>query len=278
MPAQITYFDGSGSGDYIMNVHDPAHALLNDMELEVVVMLNRSTSSGPIIGFSAYDAGASESIACNVLYSLRLNGRKVEVFHEFGNGSNYIATSTQDVPFGKWLRIKMIRSGFTYYAYVDGVLHLQATFLSGQRPAMFTPINTQNALRLGLLYTDMQTTTRASRISICYAVVKNESGSVVYSYGQDPGGSPGVAPLDLAFAPPFDPFRGVFERTVQVKKGMDDLDSMYLLVTRGPQRANGYLIDPIDEGSGGGGSDPIQTPRAFPLETQWKRANASQFE
>lgn len=278
MPAQITHFDGSGSGDYIVNAHDPAHALLNDMELEVVVMLDRATSAGPIIGFSGYERFTSEQQFYNVLYSLRINARKVEVFHEFGLGNTYVATSTQLVPVGRWIRIKMIRSGFTYYVYVDGVLHLQTTFLSSQRPTTTAQLDVTTALTLGLLYTEAQTTTRAFRISICYAVVKNESGSVVYTYGQDPGGFPGVAPLDLAFAPPLDPFRGIFERTVQVKKGMDEIEPQYSLVTRGPQRANAYLIDPIDEGSGGGGSEPIQTPRAFPLESQWTRANASQFE
>lgn len=281
MPAMITHFSGvanTAQGGYIFNNHNPAHALLNDLEIEVVIMLERTTSNGPIIGYSAYEANSYEQAVNNILYSLRINARKVEISHEYGNGSNYTVASTQEVPVGRWVRIKMIRSGFTYFVYVDGVLHLQTTFTSAQSPTIGTPLSTQGALRLGLLYTEAQTTTRANTINICFATVKNESGAIVYQYGQDPGGSPGVAPLELGGVLDVDSFVGLFERPPQIQKGMDEIEPNYLLLTRGPQRTNAYLMDPIDEGPGGGGSEPIQTPRAFPLETQWTRANASQLE
>lgn len=281
MPAMITHFSGvanTAQGGYIFNNHNPAHALLNDLEIEVIIMLERTTSNGPIIGYSGYEQFTGEQQYYNVLYSLRINARKVEVFHEYGNGANYVASTIREIPVGRWVRIKLIRAGFTYYIYVDGELYTQVTFTSAQRPTTTAPLDVTSALRLGLLYTEAQTTTRASLINLCFATVKNESGAVVYEYGQDPGGAPGVAPLELGAILNVDSFEGLFERPPQMRKGMDDIEPMYRLVTRGPQRANAYLIDPIDEGSGGGGSEPIQTPRAFPLETQWTRANASQLE
>ncbi len=53
------------------------------------------------------------------------------------------------------------------------------------------------------------------------------------------------------------------------------IDYPLIHATRNRQLKTGFLVNRENER---GGTDPIQTPRKAPLESTWKRANASQFE
>ncbi|QUP88738.1 hypothetical protein KD909_15015 (plasmid) [Exiguobacterium sp. PFWT01] len=54
-----------------------------------------------------------------------------------------------------------------------------------------------------------------------------------------------------------------------------NLNQHLLHAIRNPQIKQGFLTN---GGNQTGGSEPIQTPRKTPLESTWKRANATQFE
>ena len=71
-----------------------------------------------------------------------------------------------------------------------------------------------------------------------------------------------------------DPYQQRVDRPIQTFGG-SEIEVFGFVVPRPVQKVNGYFFEPTTSSSG---SEPIQTPRAFPLESTWKRANATQFE
>lgn len=54
-------------------------------------------------------------------------------------------------------------------------------------------------------------------------------------------------------------------------------DPFYKTFVRGSQRGNAYILDMTGSGGGGDGPGEINAPRAFPLESPWKKANPTNF-
>lgn len=71
-----------------------------------------------------------------------------------------------------------------------------------------------------------------------------------------------------------DPYQQRVDRPIQTLGGIE-IDVFGYAVPRPVQKVNGYFFEPT---TSSGGSEPIQTPRKTPLESTWKRANATQFE
>lgn len=71
-----------------------------------------------------------------------------------------------------------------------------------------------------------------------------------------------------------DPFQQGVTRPVQTRGGFE-IDVIAYVVPRPVQKFSGYFFEPTSQSSGG---DTIQTPRKTPLESTWKRANATAFE
>lgn len=272
----IWYFSGT-AGDVIDDIpYDVRHALTGNLEIEFVFRMDEKTPLGSIISFGGYDNGGIETSANNVLYSVFLSSpRKLSVFHEYGNGTEYQADGTTELPLD-WLRVRVVRSGLTYSIYVNGNLYLQSSFLSNQAPSFGVNMGAASRIRIGATYFNLTARNTLTRVSIAYVKVKNASNVVVYELGEDPGGAPGTNKPFIG-ATIFDPFSHAVARPVQHQLGAIDFDAFGGIFERKPQRGIGYILDMT--GAGGGNTAPAEIipPRAYPLEGTWKKANPTSF-
>lgn len=310
--------------------------LFGDCEIEIVFRQQFMPQSvrQPLISFG----WESESVYTNNLYDISLVPRSstlssVRVGNEYGGGSeNYFADQEASISLNTWCRVKMIRSGATYKVYVDGVLKIDASFPSSALPTSFAnpQINGSQRMILGGGYFDNSVYLMNYDVNIAYVNIKNQSGTSVFTSGEDPGNNSiprfgGImaldpyntvqpraankskgAPIESAmYAKPRSTMttaKGImfdekeisgFKRPLP-KPGLLDYDplkitgkvkprggiiedSFYKTFIRGNQRGNAYILEMTGSGKNGGEAKEAIPPRAFPLESPWKKANPTSF-
>lgn len=265
------YFSGN-AGEDISVPYNAAHAITGDMEIEVIIRILRNNASGAVVFFGGYDNGVVETAANNTLYSLIVSGQRLAVNHEYGNGSNFGHTGPITLPLD-WIRVRMVRTGLTYTIYVNGEIYTQATFTSSQVPSYGSTVGSGAVMRVGNGYIEQTTALRLTYVNLAYVKVKNGNGTVVYELGDDPGTN--KPPISARF---IDPYSTMVTRPVQQFTGRIEVDPLGPLPERSPQRKNGYSVEVTGGGSGSGEEKPsLNTPRSYPLESSWKRANAEYF-
>lgn len=264
------YFSGN-AGEDIVVPYSAAHAITGDMEIEVIIRILRNNASGAVICFGGYDNSGAETAANNALYSLIVSGQRLAVNHEYGNGSNFGHSGPITLPLD-WIRVRMVRTGLTYTIYVNGEIYTQATFTSSQAPSNGSAIGS-SGIRVGNGYIEQMTPLRLTYVNLTYVKVKNGSGAVVYELGDDPGTN--RPPISARF---LDPYSTMVMRPVQQLSGRIEVDPLGPLPERSPQRKNGYSVEVTAGDRESGEETPsLNTPRSYPLESSWKRANAEYF-
>jgi len=250
-----------------------------NIEVEVVLRIDNGTAQGSIISLSDFDPNGTENPNCNILWALELNLNQRPYYrHEYGtNAVDWTSgsASAPQLPIGVWKRLKITRVGSTITILIDGVVVHTINFPSSPYPGTAP----QQSLWVGRTYTGPSGTYDYGRgFTIAYAQYKGPNGNVLFTFGTDPGGAPGaLAPLiEVVEAP--EALVGSFTRPAQFKRAADErIEPIGGTGTRIVQRANGYTLEMLEGSTGGGGTDPIQTPRSYPLEASWKRANAKSF-
>jgi len=267
------------NGDSVSYGRNSAWYQTGDIELEVVIRIDSKQAQGPIISLSDFDPASTENPNCNILWALELNTQQRPFYrHEYGtNAVDWTtgSTSAPVIPFGVWTRIKVTRVSSTITILINGVVVHTINFpispYAGSAP--------QQTLWIGRTYTGTNGAYDYGRgFSIAYAQYKGPTGRALFTYGEDPGGAPGANAPIVGFVEPAEAFGGTFTRPIQVKQAsIEELEAFGGIFMRLPQRANGYILETSGDTIGGGESEPIQTPRAFPLESSWKKANAKSF-
>lgn len=266
------------STDSVNFAADSKYIQTGDIEVEVVIRIEKSNAQGPIIALSYQDTltSGNENPNCNILFSLELSSDQRPFYrHEFGNGIDWTSGSSLSaiLPFGVWKRIKLTRIGKTITILVDGEVIRTVDF--GTAP--YAGTNPLQTLWIGRVYTGLsQSRDYGTGFSIAYAQYKGPTNNILFTYGEDPGGSPRtLAPqIGVKF---IDAFVNSYMRPIQVQKGVIGLDPYAGKFERNSQRGSGYILDMSGAGGGPSEATEINPPRAFPLENSWKRANPGSF-
>lgn len=311
-----------------------------DMEIEMVFRQNVGGTMSPLVSFGA---AQYSSITYDNIYEVSLMPKDSTKMHlnvgnEYSGANQNTYTDTVGlVEVGKWHRIRVVRKGATYQAYVDGTQVLNVSFAANRLPTSFAnPLgNGYQKLMIGSLYYGTGAVyIPNSSVDIMYLQIKNETGKPVYGMGSDPGGSPGVpSPMVFKGQVASDPYGTVQPRSANKSKGASIESAMYakpratwttakgtmfdekevsgfkrplpkpglldydpLKITgkvkprggviedpfyktfvRGSQRGNAYILDMTGSGKNSGEAKEAVPPRAFPLESPWKKANPTSF-
>lgn len=251
-----------------------------NVEVEVVIRIEKTNAQGPIFSLSNPDTGSSgaENPNSNIIFSLDLSLEQRPFYrHEYGNGTDWTSgsASAPRIPIGVWTRVKVTRIGTAITIFINGQVVQTINYAN----APYAGPSPAQAIWIGRVYTGLSQSYDFGRgFSIAYAQYKGPSNNVLFTYGEDPGGAPGAISPEIS-AKFFEPFAHAVARPAQYQFGTIDLDAFGGNFERKPQRATGYILEMTGSGSGGGGdAEEINAPRAFPLEVQWKKANEAAFD
>lgn len=280
-------------------------------------MTSRSWCPIISFGMNADTSIYSEVIYSVALIAWNSKSQKIEVGNHYqAVTSNYFTSATDPVKLDTWHRMRVIRKGTTYKVYLDGALVTDVSFPSSMLPTEYDNVVARGKQKLffGAGFTgNYKQYIQNPNINILYVKMKNESDTVVLEFGKDPGGAPAVASPKLmgvmytesfgSIQPrqgnkpkgvPVDLLHAVKNRSVATQKGIANYDSLgssgkvkprpgmvfdafYKPVIRGSQRASAYILDMTGSGNKSEGSKEVVPPRAFPLESQWKKSNPTSF-
>lgn len=266
------------AGDAINFGRNSAWYQTGDAEVEVVIRIEKTNAQGPIFSLSNPDtvSSGSENANCNIIFSLDLSLEQRPFYrHEYGSGTDWTSgsASAPRIPIGVWTRIKVTRIGTTITIFIDG----QVVHTINYANAPYAGPSPAQSIWIGRVYTGFSQSYDFGRgFSIAYARYKGSSNNVLFTYGEDPGGAPGAVSPEMT-ATILDPFSHAVARPVQYQFGTINLDVFGGTFERKPQRGTGYILDMT--GAGGGNTAPaeINPPRAYPLESTWKKANPTSF-